>query len=79
MRVVCVTECEWEYSVCLSEIGSGLGGVLKWDLREETGDEGSSLRMVLSGSNLRMVLSGSSLRMSQVFKLFENWFSLGVF
>ena len=48
-------------------------------IREETGDEGSSLRMVLSGSNLRMVLSGSSLRMSQVFKLFENWCSMGVF
>ena len=39
-------------------------------IREETGDEESSLRMVLSGS---------SLRMSQVFKLFENWCSLGVF
>ena len=38
-------------------------------IREETGDEGSSLRMVLSGSNLRMVLSGSIL---------SNGSSLGV-
>ena len=40
-------------------------------IREETGDGGSNLRMVLSGSNLRMALSGSSLRMGQGIKLFE--------
>ena len=39
-------------------------------IREESGE---------GGSNLRMVLSGNSLRMSQVIKLFENWCSLAVF